>query len=77
MGVKINLPSDMQILEYDMEKLYRDVAQHEKNIASFNQVISDEKVRIQHLGNIIKRKKQLEKEMKQKQEEQRKNSVVR
>ena len=77
MGVKIVLPNDNQILEYDMGKLYADVAQHEKNIASFNQVISDEKVRIQHLGNIIKRKKQLEKEMKEKQEEQRRNAVVR
>jgi hypothetical protein len=71
------MPYDNQILEFDMEKLYRDVTQHEKNIVSFSQAIADEKVRIQHLKNIIQRKKQLEKDLARKQEEQRRNSIVR
>lgn len=58
--VKIVLPGDQAILDYFWPALYRNIEQHENNIKSFEEAISNEHSQIATLKAIMARKKELE-----------------
>lgn len=58
-NLKIVLPSDEAIREYDLESLIKNVEQHAKNIVIFQQTIADEQARMAIAQSIVERKKEL------------------
>lgn len=60
MTLKISIPSDEALLDYDMEALEASIGQFRKNINSMEQAIADDKVRIASYESMIARKKELE-----------------
>lgn len=60
MSVNIRIPADEELIGYDMESLLKNVEQHHKNIAAFQQAIEDEQTRLSLTESMIKRKRELE-----------------
>jgi len=59
-NLKISIPSDDAIREYDLERLEAAVEQHAKNIVTFQQAIADEEARMAIAQSVVERKKELD-----------------
>lgn len=59
-NLKITLPSDDAIRDYDLNRLIAAVEQHSKNIATFEQAIMDERARLAVAQSVVERKKELD-----------------
>jgi hypothetical protein len=60
MPLELKFPGDVEILEYDMDRLLANIEQMHANIQAFQKAISDEQARISLYGAIIDRKRKLE-----------------
>ena len=58
--VKIVLPGDQAILEYSWPALYGNIEQHDNNIKSFEEAITNERSQIAKIKAIMARKEELE-----------------
>lgn len=59
-NLKISIPSDDALREFDLERLEAAVEQHAKNIATFQQAIADEEARMAVAQSTVERKKELD-----------------